>query len=409
MSRGSGPQSPVSRESGLGSPISRQNGLLSSVNRHSIGVETCPDVADRSLQTTVMYPNIDQWVQTSPRPGHNPELTGAGRELESLLDHTSARPVRDCSTSPHPSRDFATDVLDIDSVYASLPPRHGSAKKVTLAFPRHGAQSPDTHNHSLTDDAKGKQQDSLEDYLDFRQGVSFDDHHFEMRRHDRASSARADSLSYTPSPTSTDVTLPSASVSPSKDSYSSASVVSKGQSKAACNDLRLSYDRLSDADSGGDHFEADADGNGYSHGYRFGVNLISLDDVDSSTCYKKLSSQSAVADHGQGLSNVTCMAGGGDCGQKGEVTSMNNLVQHSQLKDKNTMHICNQSREEGQNDLLDDSSQTVTRSRRNSWADELEQYRVNQPSSDGEQFLFIVYCLGASVYVIVQLLTLTLL
>ncbi|XP_059174027.1 uncharacterized protein LOC131954402 isoform X2 [Physella acuta] len=391
MSRESGPQSPLSRESSLRSPI-RQNGLRSPVNRHSIGVETCPDVADRSLQTSVMYPNIDQWVQTSPRPGHNPEMTGVGRDLESLLDHTSARPVRDCSTSAHPSRDFAaTDVLDIDSVYASLPPRHGSAKKVTLTFPRHGTQSPDTHNHSLTDDAKGKQQDSLEDYLDFRQGVSFDDHHFEMRRHDRASSARADSLSYTPSPTSTDVSLPSASVSPSKDSCSSASVVSKGQSKAVSSDLRLSYDRLSDADSGGDHFEADADGNGYSHGYRFGVNLISLDDVDSGTSYKKLPSQGTVAELGPGVTNVTCLAGGGDCGQKGEVTSMNNLAQHSQLgKDKNAVNSCNQSREEEQRDLLDDSSQTVTRSRRNSWADELEQYRVNQPSSDASDLKNLV-------------------
>ncbi|CAG5130287.1 unnamed protein product [Candidula unifasciata] len=135
---------------------------------HSVAVETCPELIDRSLQTGTSFCHTDQWVQTSPMiavgaaglsPGDQ-RLPGAGNEVLSV------------SIGLSPMCKSRLMFFDSDDDLR----RH-------YVFGH--------HNDSLTDDAKeehlGLYAENLEDYQNFQHGVFFDEHHLDSHRYDQGS------------------------------------------------------------------------------------------------------------------------------------------------------------------------------------------------------------------------------
>ncbi|BFZ20636.1 hypothetical protein BsWGS_23675 [Bradybaena similaris] len=136
----------------------------------SVGEKASPEFIDRSLQTGTSFCHTDQWVQTSPMIG----VPGIA------------------AMSPGDKRLPGKDVHDVLSVSIGLSP---ICKSSLVYF-----ESDDDlrrhyvfghHNDSLTDDAKeehlGLYAENLEDYQNFQNGVLFDEHHHDSHRYDQGS------------------------------------------------------------------------------------------------------------------------------------------------------------------------------------------------------------------------------
>lgn len=142
----------------------------------SVGVETCPELIDRSLQTGTSFCHTDQWVQTSPMMG---------------FPGTAA-------LSPGDKRLPGKDLHDVLSVSVGLSP-FGKSSLIYFEsdddLRRHYVFG--HHNDSLTDDAKeehlGLYAENLEDYQNFQHGVLFDEHHHDSQRYDQGSVVKSGS------------------------------------------------------------------------------------------------------------------------------------------------------------------------------------------------------------------------
>ncbi|CAL1545410.1 unnamed protein product [Lymnaea stagnalis] len=501
-------------KSGLANGVGSNTSTISSapaspLSSQSVGVETCPDVMDRSLQTGMSFYHTDQWVQTSPRinrgdPRYN--------ELMDLSVSSLRGQHQDLSVNICPT-------VDIDSHYASLPARYNTTNTGRLvqgtepesnpvlvntkqpgrrhpsqlgqdnnalngpdrfstpaqfsstlshlrntsqlgedntsfsghnrsSLPAHPSSSPSAHhnyrlseqnsasslaghpntsllshnktslsghpnasmsghgrvslkghdNTSLTDDNR-ENTDSLEDYHDFRQGACFEDDQFESRHIDRASSFQLDSSSYK----NTDRRTNGYNLSKSP-------AVQDRQPQPLASSRVLSDHSVVDgyfASGDGGHIDAasdgdEPDGNSYCHAPGQ-LDALERDIIHHMTNGGNYGIQKNVSGDGLNKSEITlsfsqdCLGGAGDFGYAADKSGVVPIsTQSRQDKSKSTdggrhssdgHHLDLSESEKGHffwdDDVLEHETDGSSehRNRRNSWAEELQRYKVYEGKS----------------------------
>ncbi|XP_055896213.1 golgin subfamily B member 1-like isoform X5 [Biomphalaria glabrata] len=288
---------------------------------HSVGVETYPDVLDKSLQTGLSFYHTDQWAQTSPRREENGNQ-GEDSQLSDPLPPTQISS----------SKDFLT----------------GSEK---LLRPDHSS-----YNTSSASDSVLRGEESLEDYHNFRHGISFDDYYYELCRPDRASAVlKSDSKDRRSLPHSRNSKLPEGphqtapqSLFPGEESSQNVEDHCAG---GDCNFAEV----MSDVD--------EPDGNGH---FKDTVPVFDQGEApDNSTYQVDLvggGDHSALTDNRNKTKAYRCY--------EERLSSFVTELQNSSLKQSSVRPESTQAIDNLEEQILDHQI------RRSSWAEELEQYRV---------------------------------
>ncbi|RUS83102.1 hypothetical protein EGW08_009134 [Elysia chlorotica] len=156
----------------------------------SAGIETAsPGQVDRSFQTGTALSHADQWVQTSPGPTLTAEVGTSFTDTGHREDNTRLKSPLSVDQAQH-SKPWS-DQLRSPGKFPNLVPAH----RVRHSHVHFADNSNEPGQRSLTDDAKGIHPLGAEnlpsaDYFNCSPGVLFDEDNFDVRAHDRGSSAR---------------------------------------------------------------------------------------------------------------------------------------------------------------------------------------------------------------------------
>ncbi|KAH9507397.1 hypothetical protein Btru_057992 [Bulinus truncatus] len=291
------------------------SGPLSPELNHSVGVETSPDVLNKSQQTGLSFYHTDQWAQTSPCRENNHQAGESHRPISS------------------------SEKTDKSGYYASK-----------------------------GDDTSVRTEESLEDYHNFRHGISFDDYYFELCRQDRASAVlKSDSKARR--------SLPHSRSNKSQDHHHQAAQ-SLSPADTSPQSLGASGDGIhTEVTYGGD----EPDGNGCL--YESSLNTV------------------LVFDQGEAPDKHTShvnLAGGGDFSEPVEQLPIETHEKYYNFtRGLPNSSVQSERKQKGFRSEIDDLVDSTEdhnfdqRSRRNSWAEELEQYRVvgDQSELHNDQFV----------------------
>ena len=335
-------------------------GLTSSSPGKTVAAETSLGQVDRSLQTGTALSHSDQWVQTAhslPEPVHlarssKEDSYGKGNtELKSPLFAGQAQQTKFHSNGS----------LKSPGKFPNLIPSH----RVRNSQVHFAENAEDCRHTSLTDDAKGIHPHSL-DYFNCSPGVLFDEHNFDLRAHDRASSARIDTRATgsLPDRNSESAAIPSSTASSAPTSSASNSVHSANTHTPEANESY--HSGISDSSKSRREQATSSNGpavvtNGHHADWANTLdhndgNVIIGDVID----FNNHRSSSHLSP-GSRAKKVN--------GQSSVSPERKSLVNDQELEWRSKQAGSESDRQSGE--------RGDQRSRRNSWADELEQYRVH--------------------------------
>ncbi|GFN73750.1 Cdk5 regulatory subunit associated protein 2, partial [Plakobranchus ocellatus] len=331
----------------------------------SAGLESSPTQVDRSFQTGTALSHSDQWVQTSPGPVETVDVGTSVTNVSVALEKTHLKGI----LNTYQSQDERSQLCD----FPAPSPSNSNAAGVHPGRQSHvhfADNANDIRHASLTDDAKGTHPLSAAnldhvDFCNFDPGVLFDEDDFDLRAHDRASSARFDSrgagsLSQNNSesaavPSSTDSVAPTSSACNNIDSGST-----QTPEKKAYNFPGLHLSPRFRGKSLPVVF------NGYSQSQAQSVGNTSIGEIIDFNNHR----------------SPSFLSSGGKIGHLNRSPASQRrekLMKDKQAIEQGQSEILETASEKGPEDLADQ------RSRRNSWAEELEQYKVHDQNRGSEQ------------------------
>ena len=326
----------------------------------SVGTEPSPGRVDRSFQTGTALSHTDQWVQTSPAPTETSRVGASAADVSFREDNTKLKSPL-IADQAQQSRPWSSNQLRSPGKYPNLVPAH-RARNSHVHF---ADNSNDLGHRSLTDDAKGIQPLSAgswhnEDYFNCNPGALFDEDNFDIRAHDRASSARlyarsSDSPKQKTSESSTNLSSSSSTVHTNCARSSAHSPITLTQREEESN-----HSGFPDASKSGEKYACTKNGpNGHQ------------EDIDSALDQNVGKIIGDVIDFNNHRSFVSpdSKAGlvkGKTFGSQSEKSLLKGLGGGNRREKTAESELDNRSEE-----------REDQRSRRNSWADELEQYRVH--------------------------------
>ncbi|GFR98518.1 myomegalin [Elysia marginata] len=334
------------------SDIRHQKQPVSSATGRSVGSNTSLAQVDRSFQTGTALSHLDQGVQTSPASAQTVDAGTSATDISFGNENTTVKTSL-VADQPQGNKPQPNSLLISPSKYPNLVPSHRLRHSHV-----HFADTGDNLDiKSLTDDAKGIRPVSAEnshnlDYFNCSPGVLFDEVNFDVRAHDCASSTRFNTRA-TISPTANLSNTASHSSIISSTKSALPATPRQGPEKTYASTRNGPSQDLSGHQDSGD--EA-LDQNGSSN--RIG-------DVIDFNNHRSNSFVSPGSKIGQ--SN----------GQSSKYHNGKSLIDQ-QLEDR--------SGEKAESPLVNRSGEKGDqRSRRNSWAEELEQYRVHDQDRGADQ------------------------